>query len=77
MAEAGVSGDDLKAKIISQLQATHVEVEDMSGTYIFCPTTPPFPLYTRLPVSLLERIIDRTCRWLRPSILRGHCISTI
>ena len=32
MAEAsGVTEADLKAKIIEQLQATHVEIEDMSG----------------------------------------------
>lgn len=35
MAEtAGVSEADLKAKIIEQLQAVHVEIEDMSGSSI-------------------------------------------
>jgi hypothetical protein len=36
--ESGVTEAGLKAKIIEQLQATHVEIEDMSG--IFCPTLP-------------------------------------
>jgi hypothetical protein len=36
--ESGVTETGLKAKIIEQLQATHVEIEDMSG--IFCPTLP-------------------------------------
>lgn len=38
MAESGVTEESLKTKIREQLQATHVEIEDMSGD---CPTTPP------------------------------------
>jgi len=35
MAEtAGVSEADLKTKIIAQLQAVHVDIEDMSGSFI-------------------------------------------
>ena len=33
MAEAGVSSDILRSKITSELQATYVEIEDMSGNY--------------------------------------------
>lgn len=41
MAETpGVSEADLKAKIIAQLQAVHVEIEDMSGSSIY-PTVAP------------------------------------
>lgn len=36
--ESGVTEAGLKAKITEQLQATHVEIEDMSG--IYCPTIP-------------------------------------
>jgi stress-induced morphogen len=43
MAEApGVTGADLKAKILRDLQATHVEIEDMSGTFptpLACPSS--------------------------------------
>jgi len=45
MAEAGVSADALKGKIVEQLQAVHVEIEDMSGmklsTKLAPPITPP------------------------------------
>jgi hypothetical protein len=42
MTEAsGVTEADLKAKIIEQLQATHVEIEDMSGISN-PPRAPPF-----------------------------------
>jgi hypothetical protein len=40
--ESGVTEDGLKAKITEQLQATHVEIEDMSG--IFLPHHAP-PLF--------------------------------
>lgn len=33
MAEAGVSADVLKSKIEELLQTTHVEIEDMSGSF--------------------------------------------
>ena len=36
--ESGVTENVLKTKITQQLQATHVEIEDMSG--ILCPTMP-------------------------------------
>jgi hypothetical protein len=36
-----VTGESLKTKIREQLQATHVEIEDMSGNY---PTTPSMDL---------------------------------
>jgi hypothetical protein len=36
--ESGVTEAGLKAKIVEQLQATHVDIEDMSG--IFCSTLP-------------------------------------
>lgn len=39
MAESGVTEESLRTKITEQLQATHVEIEDMSGVY---PTTPPY-----------------------------------
>jgi hypothetical protein len=32
MAEAGVSAEALKSKIEQQLQAVHVDIEDMSGS---------------------------------------------
>jgi hypothetical protein len=34
MAEAGVSAEALKGKIQEQLQAVHVEIEDMSGMHL-------------------------------------------
>jgi hypothetical protein len=40
MAEASsVTEEDLRAKLVELLQATHVAIEDMSG--IFCPTIAP------------------------------------
>ena len=37
MAGTGVSAADLKSKIIEQLQAVHVEIEDMSGMLLHPP----------------------------------------
>lgn len=37
---SGVTEASLKSKLIELLQATHVEIEDMSGTST--PTTPPW-----------------------------------
>jgi aspartokinase-like uncharacterized kinase len=48
MAEApGVTEADLKAKIIEQLQATHVEIEDMSGIVYFYAADCPALLVNR------------------------------
>jgi stress-induced morphogen len=38
-AESGVTVDGLKAKITELLQATYVDIEDMSGTYTAAPPT--------------------------------------
>lgn len=37
--EAGVSEADLRKKLIELLQATYVDIEDMSGA-LLCPTIP-------------------------------------
>jgi hypothetical protein len=39
-AESSVTEDGLKTKIKNLLQATYVDIEDMSGIFTVCPTTP-------------------------------------
>jgi hypothetical protein len=36
-ADSGVTEDGLKTKITDLLQATYVDIEDMSGTYAYAP----------------------------------------
>lgn len=67
--ESGVSEAGLKAKITEQLQATHVEIEDMSG--IFYPTMP-----LHVPASI-GSLTDEIHRWLRSSIFCSHSITAI
>jgi hypothetical protein len=69
MAEAsGVTEADLKAKIIEQLQATHVEIEDMSGI-----STPP----AAPPFCYIEENADNYCRWLWPSFLCDNRVTAV
>jgi hypothetical protein len=69
MAEAsGVTEADLKAKIIEQLQATHVEIEDMSGI-----STPP----TAPPFCYIEENADNDCRRLWPSFLGDNRVIAV
>ena len=69
MAEAsGVTEADLKAKIIEQLQATHVEIEDMSGI-----STPP----TAPPFCYIEENADNGCRRLWPSFLGDNRVTAV
>lgn len=72
MAEAsGVTEVDLKAKIIGNLQATHVEIEDMSGTF-------PAPLYPSSFIAIWSiSIADKLYRWLRPGFFSCHSIASI
>jgi hypothetical protein len=60
--ESGVTEASLKAKLVDLLQATHVEIEDMSGT------TTPLPLLRRHLTSF---------RRLWPSILCCYSLSSI
>jgi hypothetical protein len=60
MAEgSGITEVALKEKITAQLQATHVEIEDMSGMFtwlIFYPTsTPPLAVKPRSSTTLDRR----------------------
>jgi stress-induced morphogen len=55
--ESGVTENVLRTKITQQLQATHVEIEDMSG--ILCPT---MPLHCpRLDRNILAEISTGGC----------------
>lgn len=47
-ATSGVSADSLRAKLIEQLQAQHVEIEDLSGMIL-------------LPLLIPNKIITSVC----------------
>jgi hypothetical protein len=69
MAEAsGVTEADLKAKIIEQLQATHVEIEDMSGI-----STPP----TAPRFCEIKENAENYCRRLWPSFLGDNRLTAV
>jgi hypothetical protein len=69
MAEAsGVTEADLKAKITERLQATHVEIEDMSGI-----STPP----AAPPFCYVEENAENYCRWLWPSFLGDNRLTAV
>jgi hypothetical protein len=38
--ESGITEDGLKMKIVNLLQATYVDIEDMSGLYVSTPLPP-------------------------------------
>jgi len=46
--DSGVTEAGLKSKLGELLQATHVEIEDMSGTLLPHQTNPPPPLLSPL-----------------------------
>lgn len=53
--EEGVTEAVLRSKITEELQATHVEIEDMSGMYsLASQITPPRPLQHLLPTLLFS-----------------------
>ena len=62
---SGVTEADLKAKIIEKLEATHVEIEDMSG--LFHPAMHAFMLSGT----------HRSHRRLRPGILSNDSITSV
>lgn len=67
--ESGVTEVGLRAKITEQLQATHVEIEDMSGISApLCPSIVP---------NLIRTLTDQNCRWLWSSIFCNHSIASI
>jgi hypothetical protein len=39
MADSGVTPEGLKATLAEKLEATHVEIEDMSGWFLHVPPT--------------------------------------
>jgi len=72
--ESGVTEAGLRTKLADELQATHVEIEDMSGTFL--PHHPssrppsPFPSTSTENHSLI-------IRWLRPSIFSNHRLPAV
>ena len=72
--ESGVTEAGLRTKLADVLQATHVEIEDMSGTFL--PHHPssrppsPFPSTSTENHSLI-------IRWLRPSIFSNHRLPAV
>lgn len=69
MAEAsGITKADLKTKIIEQLQATHVEIEDMSGI-----STPP----SAPRVFDIEENTENYGRRLWPSFLGDNRVTAV
>jgi hypothetical protein len=66
MAESSVTEEGLKAALVEKLQATHVDIEDMSGNSSMIPRT--------LLQALLLILIDRR---LRSSLFRSNCLPTV
>lgn len=52
--QSGVTEASLKTKLIEQLQATHVDIEDISGTSIL--TCPTLPFIYRVVLNLFLRL---------------------
>jgi len=67
--DSGVTEAGLKAKITDLLQATHVEIEDMSGIVA--------PLCPSIVLDFTELFTDHMHRWLWSSIFCHHSITTI
>lgn len=84
--ESGVTEEGLKATLVEKLQATHVEIEDMSGsscaTPFFSPRSHclpcaplPFPNFLlSFPISLQKSNTLPLCRRMRPSLQRPNCV---
>jgi hypothetical protein len=67
MAASNITEASLTATLKEKLEATHVEIEDMSGT-----SQSPLPSFPSNPLSKLTFI-----RRLRPSLLRPHRLAPI
>lgn len=87
--DSGVTEAGLKAKITEQLQASHVQIEDMSGMFVPCVLSVVFGFYPTMPlhcpVQFLTLAIharrlretDDVDRRLWPSILCDHRVAAV
>jgi hypothetical protein len=80
--ESGVTGEGLKATLIEKLQATHVEIEDMSGSSLRPPNslaTSFSPFYPFLFYSCYSQVLCKLipARRMWSSLQRFDCIAAI
>lgn len=70
---SGVSSDLVKSKLIEQLQAQHVEIEDLSGMTSVRRVHQYILLYWTVSANALSLVY----RWLRTGFSSGHCFAPV